>query len=572
MAKISRPEYASLYGPTVGDKLRLGDTDLFVEIEKDYRVYGDESLCGGGKTLRDGMGLDNRITSSGGALDLAITNVTIIDPIQGVVKADVGLKDGKIVGIGKCGNPNTMDGVTPGLVVGAATDVISAEQLILTAAGIDTHIHNICPQQCEHALSNGVTTFFGGGLGPTDGTNGTTITSGPWNIQKMLQAFEGLPLNVGLLGKGHAACPAPLIEQVEAGCVGFKCHEDWGTTPSVLRNTLRLADEMDVQVAIHTDTLNESAYVEDTLAAIEGRTVHAFHTEGAGGGHAPDIIKVAGVANVLTSSTNPTLPFGINTQAELFDMIMVCHNLNPSVPSDAAFAESRVRSETIAAENVLHDLGAISMFSSDSQAMGRVGENWLRAVQTADAMKRSRGKLAEDAADNDNFRVLRYVAKITINPAITAGISHVLGSIEPGKMADLVLWDPKFFGAKPKMVIKGGLISWSAMGDPNASLPTCQPVFYRPMFGGFGKAMPETCVSFVSQLAFDRNVGEKYGLKRKVMPVKGTRYIAKKDMVRNGYLPKLEVNPETFAVTVDGVHLTVKALKSISLNQLYFFS
>jgi len=572
MAKITRLEYSSLYGPTVGDKIRLGDTDLFVEIEKDLRVYGDESVCGGGKTLRDGMGLDNRITSSGGALDLAITNVTIIDAIVGIVKADVGLKDGKIVGIGKCGNPNTMEGVTPGLVVGAATDVISGEQLILTAGGIDTHIHALCPQQCEHALANGVTTFFGGGLGPTDGTNGTTITSGPWNIEKMLRAFDGLPVNIGLLGKGHAQSPAPLIEQVEAGAAGFKCHEDWGTTPSTLRTTLRVADELDVQVAIHTDTLNESGYVEDTIAALEGRTVHTFHTEGAGGGHAPDIIKVAGQMNVLPSSTNPTLPMGINTQGELFDMIMVCHNLNPSVPSDVAFSESRVRSETIAAENVLHDLGAISMFSSDSQAMGRVGENWLRTIQAADAMKKGRGKLKEDSADNDNFRVLRYVAKITINPAITQGISHVLGSIEPGKMADLVLWDPKFFGAKPKMVIKGGLISYSGMGDPNASLPTCQPIIYRPMFGGFGSALQETCVSFISQLAFDRNIKEKYGLKRRVMPVKNTRAISKNDMIRNNYRPNIEVNPETFAVTVDGVHLTVKALKDISLNQIYFFS
>ena len=572
MAKITRLEYSSLYGPTVGDKIRLGDTDLFVEIEKDLRVYGDESVCGGGKTLRDGMGLDNRITSSGGALDLAITNVTIIDAIVGIVKADVGLKDGKIVGIGKCGNPNTMEGVTPGLVVGAATDVISGEQLILTAGGIDTHIHALCPQQCEHALANGVTTFFGGGLGPTDGTNGTTITSGPWNIEKMLRAFDGLPVNIGLLGKGPAQSPAPLIEQVEAGAAGFKCHEDWGTTPSTLRNTLRVADELDVQVAIHTDTLNESGYVEDTIAALEGRTVHTFHTEGAGGGHAPDIIKVAGQMNVLPSSTNPTLPMGINTQGELFDMIMVCHNLNPSVPSDVAFSESRVRSETIAAENVLHDLGAISMFSSDSQAMGRVGENWLRTIQAADAMKKGRGKLKEDSADNDNFRVLRYVAKITINPAITQGISHVLGSIEPGKMADLVLWDPKFFGAKPKMVIKGGLISYSGMGDPNASLPTCQPIIYRPMFGGFGSALQETCVSFISQLAMDRNIKEKYGLKRRVMPVKNTRAISKNDMIRNNYRPNIEVNPETFAVTVDGEHLTVQALKNISLNQIYFFS
>ncbi len=572
MAKMSRQEYVSLFGPTVGDKIRLGDTDLYVEIEKDLRVYGDESLCGGGKTLRDGMGLDNRITSAGGALDLALTNVTIIDAVLGVVKADVGIKDGKIAGIGKCGNPNTMDGVTPGLVVGGATDVISCEQLILTAAGIDTHIHMICPQQVEHALANGVTTFFGGGLGPTDGTNGTTITSGPTNLKFMLQAFEGLNVNVGLLGKGNVRNPQVLEEQLLAGCVGFKNHEDWGTTPSNLRAALRFADEHDVQVAIHTDTLNESGYVEDTIAALEGRTVHTYHTEGAGGGHAPDIIRVAGYPNVLPSSTNPTLPYGINSQGELFDMIMVCHNLNPAVASDAAFCESRVRSETIAAENVLHDLGAISMFSSDSQAMGRVGENWLRAIQTADAMKQGRGKLAEDAADNDNFRVLRYVAKITINPAITHGISHMLGSVEKGKVADLVLWDTRFFGAKPKMVLKGGQIAYSIMGDPNASLPTCQPVFYRPMFGGFGPAMQKMNYTFVSQAAYDVGVSEKYGLQRNVAPIKNVRAIAKKDMVRNSYLPNIKVNPETFAVTVDGVHMTVKPLKDIRLNQLYFFS
>lgn len=572
MAFLTREEYANLYGPTVGDKFRLGDTDLYVEIEKDLRVYGDESVCGGGKTLREGMGMDNRITSSGGALDLAITNVTIIDAVLGVVKADVGIKDGKIVGIGKCGNPDTMEGVTPGMVVGNATDVISAEQLILTAAGIDSHIHALCPQQAEHALANGVTTFFGGGLGPTDGTNGTTITKGPKGMEQMLRAFENIPVNIGLLGSGHASCPGPLIEQVEAGAVGFKCHEDWGTTPSVLRSTLRLADEMDVQVAIHTDTLNESGYMEDTIAALEGRTVHTFHTEGAGGGHAPDIIRAAGFMNVLPSSTNPTLPFGINSQAELFDMIMVCHNLSPAIPSDVAFCESRVRSETIAAENVLHDLGAISMFSSDSQAMGRVGENWLRTVQAADAMKKGRGKLDEDASGNDNFRVLRYVAKITINPAITLGISHVLGSVEVGKMADLVLWDRRFFGAKPKMVIKNGMISYSVMGDPNASLPTCQPLIYRPMFGASGSALQDNCITFVSKRAMELNIKEKFGLQRQVMAVKNTRSISKRDMVRNAYLPKIEVNPETFAVTVGGKHMTVNPLKDISLNQRYFFS
>jgi urease subunit alpha len=417
-----------------------------------------------------------------------------------------------------------------------------------------------------------VTTFIGGGIGPTDGTNATTVTSGPWNIEMMLRASESLPANVGFLGKGHAHGSAPLIEQVEAGAIGFKCHEDWGTTPAVIRSALAVADDLDVQVSIHTDTLNESGFVEDTIAAFEGRAIHTFHTEGSGGGHSPDIIKVAAEPNVLPSSTNPTLPYGINTQAELFDMIMVCHNLNPSVASDVAFAESRVRAETIAAENVLHDLGVISMFSSDSQAMGRAGENWLRAIQTADAMKKGRGKLPQDSARNDNFRVLRYVAKITINPAITQGIAHVLGSIEVGKLADLVLWDPKFFGAKPKAIIKGGLINWSLMGDPNASLPTPQPVYYRPMFGAYGSALPKTCITFVSQAAHSRGIKETLELGRQVMPVIGTRKLGKRDMVRNSATPRIDVNPETFAVRVDGVHATVAPAKRIALNQLYFFS
>lgn len=572
MTTISRQEYSVLFGPTVGDKIRLGDTDLYVEIEKDYRVYGDEAIYGGGKTLRDGMGSDNQLTSEGGALDLVITNVTIIDPILGVVKADVGVKDGKIVGIGKAGNPSTMDGVTPGLSVGPATDAITGEQMILTAAGMDPHVHYISPQQVFAALSNGITTFWGGGIGPTDGTNGTTVTAGPWNIQKMIKAVEGLPINFGFLAKGNSTGRETLVEQILAGAAGLKCHEDWGTTPAVLRSALAVADDFDVQVSVHTDTLNEGGYVEDTIAAFEGRTIHTFHSEGAGGGHAPDLLKVAGELNVLPSSTNPTLPYGINSQAELFDMIMVCHNLNPSIPSDVAFASSRVRAETIAAENVLHDMGAISIFSSDSQAMGRVGENWLRAIQTADAMKKGRGKLPEDSADNDNFRVLRFVAKVTINPAIAQGISHVLGSIEPGKMADLVLWEPAFFGAKPKLVIKGGFINWSIMGDPNASLPTPQPVIYRPMFGSFGAAMPESCITFLSGAAYDLGVGEKLGLKRQVMPVRGTRTLTKRHMVRNGNTPNIEVDPETFAVKVDGEHATVEPATTISLNQMYFFS
>ena len=571
MATISRQEYNNLFGPTVGDKIRLGDTDLYVEIEKDLREYGDEVVYGGGKTIRDGMGLANTMTSEEGALDLVITNVTIIDANLGVVKADVGVKDGKIAGIGKAGNPNIMHGVHPDLVTSTATDAISGEHLILTAAGIDGHVHMISPQQAYACLSNGITTLFGGGIGPTDGSNGTTITSGRWNIERMLESIEGLPVNVGLLGKGNSFSRDPLAEQIIAGVAGLKVHEDWGATSNALRHALRTADEMDIQVSVHTDSLNECGYVEDTIDAFEGRTIHTFHTEGAGGGHAPDIIKVASQLNVLPSSTNPTLPYGVNSQAELFDMIMVCHNLNPNVPADVSFAESRVRPETIAAENVLQDMGVISMFSSDSQAMGRVGENWLRVMQTAHAMKVSRGKLPEDSAGNDNFRVLRYVAKITINPALAQGISHVLGSVEVGKMADLVLWDPRFFGAKPKLVIKGGMINWAAMGDPNASLPTPQPVYYRPMFGAFGKTMQDTCVTFVSQAALEDGVKEKAGLDRQVMAVRNCRTISKKDLVRNDQTPHIEVNPETFEVKVDGVHATCKPIDVATMNQRYFF-
>jgi urease subunit alpha len=572
MAKMSRKQYADLYGPTTGDKVRLGDTDLYVEIEKDLRTYGDEAVFGGGKTIRDGMGMDGRLTTDAGVLDLVITNATILDPLLGVIKADVGIKDGKIAGVGKAGNPDTMDDVTPGLTIGIATDAIAAEHLILTAGGIDSHIHLVSPQQVFAALCNGITTFWGGGLGPTDGTNATTVTAGPWNLAMMLRAVESLPINFGFLGKGNSAGKAPLIKQVLGGAAGFKCHEDWGTTPAVIRSALEVADEYDVQVSIHTDTLNESGYIEDTIAAINGRTIHTFHSEGAGGGHAPDIIRVTGEPNVLPSSTNPGLPFGINAVAELFDMIMVCHHLNPLIAADVSFAESRIRAETIAAENVLQDLGLISMISSDSQAMGRAGESWLRTIQTADAMKKARGKLPEDATGNDNFRVLRYVAKITINPAITQGIAHVLGSIAPGKMADLVLWDPAFFGAKPKMVLKGGMINWANMGDPNSSLPTPQPTFFRPMFGAFGAALPETCITFVSQAAFEHGIAAKLGLKRKVMPIGGTRTLTKQHMVRNSTLGKIEVDPETFAVKVNGVHATVPPARSIALNQLYFFS
>lgn len=571
MPVISRKEYASLFGPTTGDKIRLGETDLYIEIEKDLRVYGEESVYGGGKSLRDGMGANNNLTRDEGVLDLVITNVTIADAVLGVIKADVGIKDGRIAGIGKSGNPAVMSGVTPGMVVGVSTDAISGEHLILTAAGIDSHIHLISPQQAYTALSNGITTFFGGGIGPTDGTNGTTVTAGPWNIRTMLRAWENIPVNIGLLGKGNAFCKAPLAEQILAGAIGLKVHEDWGATPNALRHALRTADDMDVQVSVHTDSLNEAGYVENTIAAFEGRTIHTFHTEGAGGGHAPDIIKVASLLNVLPSSTNPTLPFGVNSQAELFDMIMVCHNLNPNVAADVSFAESRVRPETIAAENVLHDMGIIAMFSSDSQAMGRVGENWLRLLQTAHAMKAARGKLPEDSPDNDNFRVLRYIAKITINPAITQGVSSTLGSVEVGKMADLVLWEPPFFGAKPKLVIKGGMINWALMGDPNASLPTPQPVFYRPMFGAMGKTLQDTCVTFVSQAALEDGVKEKAQLERAVIAVRRCRQITKRDLIRNNAMPQIDVNPETFAVKVDGVHATCDPIQTAVMNQKYFF-
>ncbi|QCQ92857.1 urease subunit alpha [Rhodococcus sp. SGAir0479] len=572
MTKISRLEYSGLFGPSKGDKIRLGNTDLFVEVEEDLRTIGDEALYGGGKTLRDGMGQDATSCSADGALDLVITNVVVIDAVLGVVKADVGIKDGRIAGIGKAGNSGTMDGVTPGLTTGPATDAISGEQLILTAAGIDSHVHLVAPQQAYAALSNGVTTLFGGGFGPTDGTNGTTITSGTWNIEMMLRANEGLPVNIGMLGKGNSSGEPSLVEQIEAGAAGFKVHEDWGATPAAVRAALRVADDMDVQVAIHTDTLNESGYVEDTIAAFEGRTIHTYHSEGAGGGHAPDILRVTGEDNVLPASTDPTLPYGINTQAELFDMIMVCHNLNPKVPSDVSFAESRVRAETIGAENVLQDMGVISMVSSDSQAMGRIGETWLRTVQLADCMKRARGKLPEDAEGNDNFRVLRYVAKMTINPALTFGVSHVLGSVAAGKMADLVLWEPGFFGAKPKMVIKGGMINWYAMGDANASLPTPQPVVYRPMYGAYGKALAECSVSFVSRAALDGGIRDRLGLERKVTAVEGTRTVTKRDLLRNTATPRIEVDPETFAVKADGEHVYVEPAESVRLNQLYFFS
>ncbi|MFJ7440368.1 urease subunit alpha [Methylorubrum thiocyanatum] len=572
MTKLSRRQYADLYGPTTGDRIRLADTDLYIEIEKDLRVYGEEAVYGGGKTLRDGMGYDNELTSAAGAPDLVITNVTIVDAVQGVIKADLGIKNGLIVGIGKAGNPATMSGVTRGLALGPGTDAISGEHLILTAGGIDAHVHFISPQQAQAALSNGVTTLFGGGIGPSDGTNGTTITPGTWNIEMMLRSFDAWPVNAGVHGKGNCSAPLPIDEQIRAGAMGLKVHEDWGSTPSAIRMALTVADDHDVQVCIHTDTLNEAGFVESTIAAFEGRTIHTYHTEGAGGGHAPDIIRVAGIANVLPSSTNPTMPYGINSQAELFDMVMVCHNLSPKIPTDVAFAESRVRAETIAAENVLHDLGAISILSSDSQAMGRVGENWARTIQTAHLMKARRGAYPGDASGNDNQRVLRFVAKVTINPAIVAGVSHVIGSVEVGKMADLILWEPAFFGAKPKMVIKGGMISWALMGDPNASLPTPQPAVYRPMFGALGPAVAKTRVTFTSHAGYEAGIADRYALTSKVVPVYGTRTLTKASMVRNDRLPVIEVNPETFAVMVDGKHATIEPATHLPLAQLHFFS
>jgi urease subunit alpha len=568
MTFISRYEYAGLFGATTGDRIRLGDTDLYVEVERDLRVMGDEAIYGGGKTLRDGMGIDNGLTSEGGALDLVITNVVIIDATLGVVKADVGVKDGRIVGIGKAGNPGMMEGVTPGLAVGPATDAISGEHCILTAGGIDGHVHYIAPQQVEAALSNGITTFFGGGVGPTDGTNGTTITSGPWNIEMMLRAVDGLPMNFGLLGKGNASRTPAIVEQIVAGAAGLKIHEDWGSTPATIRAALTVADEYDVQVAIHTDTLNETGFVEDTIRAIAGRTIHTYHTEGAGGGHAPDIIRLCGESNVLPSSTNPTMPFTRNTLDEHLDMLMVCHHLSPNVPEDVAFADSRIRPETIAAEDILHDIGAFSMMSSDSQAMGRIGEVICRTWQTADKMKRQRGALPGEAAGSDNLRVMRYVAKYTINPAITHGIAAHVGSIEVGKLADLVLWKPAFFGIKPELIIKGGFIAGAMMGDGNASIPTPQPVVARMMFGGYGGAVNAGSVHFVSQAGLDG--GNLAGLGRQCQSVRGCRALKKTDLVRNGALPKIEVDPESYDVKADGERLWSEPVDVLPLAQRYF--
>jgi urease subunit alpha len=567
--EIPRRTYADLYGPTTGDRVRLADTDLVVEVERDYAVYGDEITFGGGKVIRDGMGQSSTATreSDHGALDLVITNALIIDH-WGIVKADIGIRAGRIVKIGKAGNPDVQAGVDRDLVVGAATEVIAGEGKIVTAGAIDSHIHFISPQQIYEALSNGITTMIGGGTGPATGTNATTCTPGRWNLELMLRAADAWPMNFGFLGKGNASARDPLAEQIVAGACGLKLHEDWGTTPAAIDACLRVADEYDVQVAIHTDTLNEAGFVDDTIAAIGGRTIHTYHTEGAGGGHAPDIIKIAGLPNVLPSSTNPTRPLTVNTIAEHLDMLMVCHHLNPLVPEDVAFAESRIRQETIAAEDILHDLGAISMMSSDSQAMGRIGEVVTRTWQTAHKMKVQRGPLTGDSSRNDNERVKRYVSKYTINPAITHGIAHEAGSIEPGKLADLVLWNPAFFGVKPEMIVKGGFIAWSVMGDANASIPTPQPVVYRPMFGAFAGAAPASSAAFVSQASVPQV--ERLGLHKRTVPVRNCRNIGKANMARNAATPRIEVDPETYEVHADGELLTCEPAGVLPLAQRYF--
>jgi urease subunit alpha len=568
MKTLDRRAYAEMYGPTTGDRVRLGDTDLLIEIERDHTVYGEEVTFGGGKVIRDGMGQSQRTGTE--VADTVITNAVVLDP-SGIVKADVGIKNGRISGIGKAGNPDVQNGVD--IVIGPGTEIIAGEGCLLTAGAIDTHIHFISPQQVDDALMSGVTTMIGGGTGPAAGTNATTCTPGPWNIARMLQAADTLPVNIGLLGKGNASRPESLVEQVAAGCVGLKLHEDWGTTPAAIDCCLSVAEEHDVQVAIHTDTLNESGFVADTIAAFKGRAIHSFHTEGAGGGHAPDIIKVCGVANVLPSSTNPTRPYTANTVDEHLDMLMVCHHLNPGIAEDVAFAESRIRRETIAAEDILHDLGAISMMSSDSQAMGRVGEVLTRTWQTAHKMKQQRGPLAQDASAggrHDNFRVKRYLAKYTINPAITHGISHEVGSIAVGKLADLVLWRPAFFGAKPAAIIKGGLIVAAPMGDPNASIPTPQPVHYRPMFGALGRALHSTSLLFVSHAALESGVPARLRLQKRAIAVRDTRAIRKRDMVFNDALPVVEVDPQTYEVRADGDLLTCEPAKTLPLAQRYF--
>ncbi len=564
--RIDRASYAGMFGPTTGDRVRLADTELFIEVEEDRTVYGEEVKFGGGKVIRDGMG-QSQASREAGAVDTVITNALILDH-WGIVKADIGIRDGRINAIGKAGNPDIQPGVD--IVIGPGTEAIAGEGRIVTAGGIDAHIHFICPQLVDDALYSGITTMLGGGTGPADGTNATTCTPGPWHIGRMLQAAEGLPMNLGFFGKGNASKPEALMEQVTAGACGLKLHEDWGTTPAAIDNCLAVADETGVQVAIHTDTLNESGFVENTVAAFKGRTIHTYHTEGAGGGHAPDIIKLCGEANVLPSSTNPTRPFTVNTLDEHLDMLMVCHHLDARIPEDVAFAESRIRRETIAAEDILHDLGAFSMIASDSQAMGRVGEVILRTWQTADKMKKQRGRLAEESGENDNVRVKRYVAKYTINPALTHGMADHIGSVEVGKLADLVLWSPAFFGVKPDLVLKCGTITAAAMGDPNASIPTPQPVHYRPMFGAFGRALTESAVSFVSAQALSDGIGERLGLARPVVAVASTRNLGKVDMIHNALMPKIEVDPETYEVRADGELLTCEPAEELAMAQRYF--
>lgn len=566
--RISGRTYSMMYGPTTGDRVRLADTCLIARIEKDYTVYGDELKFGGGKTIRDGMGQSVMTTRADGDLDLVITNAMVID-YTGIYKADIGIRDGKIAGIGKAGNPDIMDGVTEGMTVGASTEALAAEGLIVTAGAIDTHIHFICPQQIDCALFSGVTTMIGGGTGPADGTNATTCTPGPWNLAGMLEAAEEYPMNLGFLGKGNCSGEAALAEQVEAGAVGLKIHEDWGATPAVIDHCLNVADEYDVQVAIHTDTLNEGGCVEDTLAAIGGRTIHTYHTEGAGGGHAPDIIRAASASNVLPSSTNPTMPFTGNTLDEHLDMLMVCHHLDKNIPEDVAFADSRIRPETIAAEDVLHDMGVFSMMSSDSQAMGRIGEVLIRTWQTAHKMKEERGPLREDGRDDDNFRIKRYIAKYTINPAITHGISEYVGSVEAGKLADLVIWNPAFFGVKPEIIIKGGMIAAARMGDANASISTTEPVIYQKMFGAHGKAKYRTCATFVSKAAAEGGIKARLGLNKLVLPVHNTRNITKKSLAYNDATPEITVDPETYEVRADGQRLISKPACTLPLTQLY---
>jgi urease subunit alpha len=565
-SRISRTAYAGMYGPTTGDKVRLADTELFAEVERDLTTYGEEVKFGGGKVIRDGMG-QSQVMRAAGAMDTVITNALIIDH-WGIVKADVGLRDGRIAAIGKAGNPDTQPGVD--IVIGPGTEIIACEGRILTAGGIDPHIHFICPQQIEEALASGITTMFGGGTGPAHGTLATTATPGPWHIARMLQAAESFPMNLGFLGKGNAALPEALEEQIRAGACGLKLHEDWGTTPKAIDTCLTVADRMDVQIAIHSDTLNESGFVEDTIRAIGGRTIQAFHTEGAGGGHAPDILRVIGEPNFLPSSTNPTMPYTVNTVDEHLDMLMVCHHLDPRIAEDVAFAESRIRRETIAAEDILHDLGAISMMSSDSQAMGRVGEVIIRTWQCAHKMKQQRGRLAGEQGDNDNLRIRRYISKYTVNPAIAQGISAHVGSVEVGKLADLVMWSPAFFGVKPEMVLKAGSIAMAPMGDPNASIPTPQPVHYRPMFAGFGRAMQASSVTFVSRAAMETDLAGQLGLRRVLLPVENTRRIGKKDMVLNDLLPRIEVDPETYEVRADGELLICEPAAVLPMAQRYF--